>query len=76
MLSLFSFLVALGIVVDDAIVIGENIYEHMQRGKSRVQAAIDGTVEVIPSVAASVSTTIIAFAPMFLYQGSWESLWR
>ncbi|MEC8473656.1 MAG: efflux RND transporter permease subunit [Planctomycetota bacterium] len=69
MLSLFSFLVALGIVVDDAIVIGENIYEHMQRGKSRVQAAIDGTVEVIPSVAASVSTTIIAFAPMFFVSG-------
>ena len=69
MLSLFSFLVALGIVVDDAIVIGENIYEHMQRGKSRVQAAIDGTVEVIPSVAASVSTTFIAFAPMFFVSG-------
>ncbi|MGB1926152.1 MAG: efflux RND transporter permease subunit, partial [Rubripirellula sp.] len=69
MLSLFSFLVALGIVVDDAIVIGENIYEHMQRGKSQVQAAIDGTVEVIPSVAASISTTIIAFAPMFFVSG-------
>ncbi len=69
MLSLFSFLVALGIVVDDAIVIGENIYEHMQRGKSRAQAAIDGTVEVIPSVAASVTTTIIAFAPMFFVSG-------
>jgi multidrug efflux pump subunit AcrB len=69
MLSLFSFLVALGIVVDDAIVIGENIYEHMQRGKTRIQAAIDGTVEVIPSVAASVSTTIIAFAPMFFVSG-------
>ena len=69
MLSLFSFLVALGIVVDDAIVIGENIYAHMQQGKSRVQAAIDGTVEVVPSVAASVTTTIIAFAPMFFVSG-------
>ncbi len=69
MLSLFSFLVALGIVVDDAIVIGENIYAHMQLGKSRVQAAIDGTVEVVPSVAASVTTTIIAFAPMFFVSG-------
>lgn len=69
MLSLFSFLVALGIVVDDAIVIGENIYEHMQRGKPRIQAAIDGTVEVVPSVTASVSTTIIAFAPMFFVSG-------
>ena len=69
MLSLFSFLVALGIVVDDAIVIGENIYAHIQMGKSLVQASIDGTVEVIPSVTASVSTTIIAFAPMFFVSG-------
>ncbi|HBV65782.1 MAG TPA: AcrB/AcrD/AcrF family protein [Rhodopirellula sp.] len=69
MLSLFSFLVALGIVVDDAIVIGENIYAHMQMKKPLVQAAIDGTVEVMPSVTASVTTTIIAFAPMFFVSG-------
>ncbi|MEM6689468.1 MAG: efflux RND transporter permease subunit [Planctomycetota bacterium] len=69
MLSLFSFLVALGIVVDDAIVIGENIYAHMQMGKSRRQAAIDGTVEVMGSVTASVTTTVIAFAPMFFVSG-------
>ena len=69
MLSLFSFLVALGIVVDDAIVIGENIYAHIQQGKPLTQAAIDGTVEVMPSVAASVTTTIIAFAPMFFVSG-------
>ncbi|MEM8666854.1 MAG: efflux RND transporter permease subunit [Planctomycetota bacterium] len=69
MLSLFSFLMALGIVVDDAIVIGENIYAHIQMGKSLTQAAIDGTVEVMPSVAASVTTTIIAFSPMFFVSG-------
>ncbi len=69
MLSLFSFLVALGIVVDDAIVIGENIYAHIQMGKSLTQAAIDGTIEVISSVTASVTTTIIAFAPMFFVSG-------
>ncbi len=69
MLSLFSFLVALGIVVDDAIVIGENIYAHIQLGKPLVEAAIDGTSEVIPSVTASVSTTVIAFAPMFFVSG-------
>ncbi len=44
MLSLFSFMMALGIVVDDAIVIGENIYAHIQMDKSLVNAAIDGTV--------------------------------
>ncbi len=69
MLSLFSFLVALGIVVDDAIVIGENIYAHIQMGKSLTQASLDGTVEVMPSVAASVTTTIIAFSPMFFVSG-------
>ncbi|KAA5540669.1 efflux RND transporter permease subunit [Roseiconus nitratireducens] len=69
MLSLFSFLMALGIVVDDAIVIGENIHAHRQMGKPRRQAALDGTIEVFPSVAASVTTTIIAFAPMFFVSG-------
>ena len=69
MLSLFSFLVALGIVVDDAIVIGENIYAHRQMGKGSLQAAVDGTSEVLPSVTASVTTTVIAFAPMFFVSG-------
>ncbi len=69
MLSLFSFLIALGIVVDDAIVIGENIYAHRQMGKRGLQAAIDGATEVLPSVMASVATTIIAFAPMFFVSG-------
>ncbi len=69
MLSMFSFLMALGIVVDDAIVVGENIYAHRQKGKSVLQAAIDGTVEVVPSVIASVSTTIIAFTPLLFVSG-------
>ena len=69
MLSMFSFLMALGIVVDDAIVIGENIYSHRQKGVAFMQAAIDGTVEVLPSVAASVTTTIIAFLPMMFVTG-------
>ncbi|QDS92519.1 Multidrug resistance protein MdtB [Roseimaritima multifibrata] len=69
MLSLFSFLVALGIVVDDAIVVGENIYSHRQQGKNFLQAAIDGASEVAPSVCASVVTTVIAFGPMFFVSG-------
>lgn len=69
MLSMFSFLVALGIVVDDAIVIGENIYSHRQMGKSLRAAAVDGAVEVLPSVTASISTTVIAFSPMFFVSG-------
>ena len=69
MLSLFAFLIALGIVVDDAIVIGENIFTHRELGKDSVTAAIDGTVEVLPSVIASVTTTILAFMPMFYVTG-------
>ena len=55
--------------MDDAIVIGENIYAHMQLGKPRLQAAVEGTTEVMPSVTASVTTTVIAFAPMFFVSG-------
>ncbi len=69
MLSMFSFLMALGIVVDDAIVVGENVYAHRQLGKSYLNAAVDGTVEVVPAVVASVATTIIAFCPMFFVSG-------
>ncbi len=69
MLSMFAFLMALGIVVDDAIVVGENIYEHRKMGKDFVQASIDGTVEVLPSVITAVSTTIIAFLPFFFVAG-------
>jgi HAE1 family hydrophobic/amphiphilic exporter-1 len=69
MLSLFSFLIALGIVVDDAIVVGENVYAHRAMGKSPMQAAIDGTIEVVPSVFSSVATTVFAFVPMFFVTG-------
>ncbi len=69
MLSMFAFLMALGIVVDDAIVIGENIYRHREMNKKPVRAAIDGTFEVLPSVFASVATTIIAFLPLMFVAG-------
>jgi hydrophobic/amphiphilic exporter-1 (mainly G- bacteria), HAE1 family len=69
MLTTFTFVMALGILVDDAIVIGENIFTHRQEGKGYLQAAIDGTVEVAPSVTASVATTIIAFMPLMFVSG-------
>jgi multidrug efflux pump subunit AcrB len=69
MLTMFSFLMALGIVVDDAIVIGENIYAKREEGLPFVKAAIDGTAEVLPSVIASVATTIIAFMPLLYVTG-------
>lgn len=69
MLSMFAFLMALGIVVDDAIVIGENIYSHRMMGKSPYQAAVDGASEVIVSVISSVATTIMTFMPLFYVTG-------
>jgi hydrophobic/amphiphilic exporter-1 (mainly G- bacteria), HAE1 family len=69
MLSMFAFLMALGILVDDAIVIGENIYTHRKLGKDHVRAAVDGAHEVMPSVLASVATTIIAFSPLLFVPG-------
>ncbi len=69
MLTTFAFLMVLGILVDDAIVVGENIYSHRQRGKSFFRSAIDGTVEVLPSVSAGVMTTVIAFTPLLYVAG-------
>jgi multidrug efflux pump subunit AcrB len=70
MLSLFAFLLVLGIVVDNAIVVGENIYSHNQRGKDGVRAAIDGTREVLVPVVFAICTTIAAFLPMLLVEGN------
>ena len=69
MLSMFAFLMAVGIVVDDAIVVSDNVERHRRMGKSLEQAAIDGTVEVIPSVISSVLTTVITFLPLLFVSG-------
>lgn len=69
MLSLFAFIVALGIVVDDAIVVGENIFSHRERGKDFVSAAIDGTLEVGKPVVFAIFTSIAAFAPLAFVAG-------
>ncbi len=70
LLSLFAFILVLGIVVDDAIVTGENIYTHMRRKKDSVQAAIDGTNEVAVPVTFGVLTTVAAFTPLLLIEGA------
>ena len=69
MLSMFAFLMAIGIVVDDAIVVSDNIDRHRRMGKSLTAAAIDGTVEVVPSVISSVLTTVITFLPLCFVSG-------
>lgn len=67
--SMFAFVMALGIVVDDAIVIAENVYAHRLRGRSALEAAIDGTTEVAPAVISSVFTSVIAFVPLAYVTG-------
>jgi multidrug efflux pump subunit AcrB len=69
MVSMFAFIVTLGIVVDDAIVVGENIYYHHQRGVPWFNAAISGTREIAMPVTFSVLTNMIAFVPMFFVSG-------
>lgn len=69
MLTLFSFLMALGILVDDAIVISENFHTHRSMGKSLVDSAIAATSEVAGSVTTGVLCTVIAFVPLFFVSG-------
>jgi multidrug efflux pump subunit AcrB len=70
MISLFGMILVIGILVDDGIVIAENIYLHFEKGKTPMQAAVDGTMEVYPAVLTSVTTTIIAFTPLLLLSGT------
>jgi len=70
MVSLFAFLIALGMIVDDAIIVNENIYRHMEEGMAARPAALKGTREVFWPVIASTTTTIAAFLPMFAIGGT------
>jgi len=69
MIVLFSLMLALGMLVDNAIVVVENIYRHREMGKDRRMAAIDGTHEVGAAVAASTATTVAAFFPLVFWTG-------
>jgi len=69
MISLFGLIMVLGIVVDDAIVVGESIYNLRQEGKKCLQAAIDGVSEVGMPVISAVITTIVAFIPLAYIAG-------
>ena len=69
MTSIFALILVLGIVVDDAIMIIENAYRHRQQGKPRVQAAVEGTEEIMYPVMAAALTTVLAFVPMLRMTG-------
>ncbi len=70
MVSLFALILVLGIVVDDAVVIGENIFDAQSRGGDRAAAALQGLREVAKPVTLGVTTTIIAFAPLAFTTGT------
>ncbi len=69
MLSLLGALIALGMLVDEAIVVAENIYKHLERGDSPKVAAINGASEMFPAVLTATSTTIFAFLPLLIMSG-------
>ena len=69
MISLFGFIVTLGLVVDDAIVVGENVYHMRERGMGRLEAAVQGARGVAAPVIFAILTTIVAFSPMLFVPG-------
>ncbi len=69
MLSLLGALIALGMLVDEAIVVAENIYRHLEEGMEPREAAIVGATEMFPAVLTATLTTIFAFLPMLLISG-------
>jgi len=69
LVSMFGFILVLGIVVDDAIVTGENVYTHLQRHGDGVRAAIEGTKEIALPVTFGVLTTVAAFSPLLMIDG-------
>ena len=76
MISLFAFILVLGIVVDDAIVVGENIFAHQEMDKSNAKAAIDGAKEISSPVLITILTTIAAFIPMYFIPGTTGNIFR
>jgi multidrug efflux pump subunit AcrB len=76
MISLFAFITVLGIVVDDAIIVGENVFRKNEEGEGPLRSAVDGTVEVGRPVIFSVLTTVVAFWPLLLGTGTMGKIMR
>ncbi|MBN2233246.1 MAG: efflux RND transporter permease subunit [Deltaproteobacteria bacterium] len=75
-ISMFAFIVALGIVVDDAIIAGENIYEYRQQGMDNLDAAVRGARDVAWPIAFSIITNIVAFLPLCFIPGVIGKIWK
>ncbi len=69
LISMMGFIMVLGMLVDDAIIIGENITYHMEEGLNPVEAAVKGAVELIGPVTTTILTTVAAFLPMMFMSG-------
>lgn len=69
MISLFAFIMTLGILVDDAIIVGENIFSHFERGKSHTDSVVDGLAEVGGPVVMAIATTVVGFTPLLFITG-------
>jgi multidrug efflux pump subunit AcrB len=76
MITLFAFIVVIGIVVDDAIVVGENIYKHYEQGKRGVEAALAGVKGVAVPVVFAVLTSVAAFWPLLWVEGNMGKIMR
>jgi len=76
MISMFAFIIALGIVVDAAIVVGENTYEYRQKGVPFLKAAVMGAQEVAMPVTFSVLTNVVTFVPLLFVPGFIGKIWR
>jgi len=76
MISLFAFIVVLGIVVDDAIVVGENIFNYLEEGMKPIDAAITGVREMAMPVTFAIITTVAAFAPLLFVAGRMGQVMR
>ncbi|MGF1735960.1 efflux RND transporter permease subunit [Photobacterium satsumensis] len=70
MISMFAFIIALGIVVDDAIIAGENIHEKMSQGMRFTDAAIEGAKDIATPLTFSILTNIVAFIPIWFLPGT------
>ena len=68
-ISLFGMIIVVGVLVDDGIIIAENIYQRYEKGENRINAAINGTLEVLPAVTSAILTTIVAFSLFFMLDG-------
>lgn len=76
MISLFAIIVTIGIVVDDAVIVGENVFHHRQQGKTFLQAAIDGARQMATPVTFSILTNVAAFVPLLFVPGVTGKIFR